>query len=64
MAMTEQERRQWADFTGPITDATCDPTPECPYCGEYLADFIIFFDDGEYVKCPTCGKVFRPGATQ
>ena len=33
---------------------------ECPRCGEYHADALVWQDDYETVKCSNCGTTFQP----
>jgi hypothetical protein len=32
----------------------------CPNCHEARMDFLVFNDDGDFVRCTTCGKEYEP----
>ena len=34
----------------------------CPQCGEQCLDKLVWQDDGETVRCTTCGKQYTPPA--
>lgn len=36
------------------------PDAACPKCGEYHIDNLVWDDDGENVKCASCGTVYDP----
>ena len=33
---------------------------ECPCCGEDRMDYLVWDDDGETVRCATCGVTYAP----
>ena len=33
----------------------------CPRCGERNQDNLVWQDDGETVRCATCGREYKPG---
>jgi len=33
----------------------------CPRCGERNQDNLVWQDDGETVRCATCGRKYKPG---
>jgi len=33
---------------------------ECPRCKESRVDYLVWVDDGEKVRCSTCGKLYVP----
>ena len=37
-------------------------TNSCPSCGEREMDRLIWEDDGESVRCATCGTIYDPSA--
>jgi hypothetical protein len=38
-----------------------DPRGACPGCGERIIDNLVWQDDGETVRCATCGRKYKPG---
>ena len=34
----------------------------CPSCGEREMDRLVWEDDGESVRCATCGTIYDPSA--
>ncbi|MFC1930447.1 hypothetical protein ACFLWE_00955 [Chloroflexota bacterium] len=32
----------------------------CPKCGERRMDYLVWIDEGERVKCGTCGFEYKP----
>lgn len=32
----------------------------CPGCGERECDSLVWIDEGERVRCQSCGTVYRP----
>jgi len=36
------------------------PTAGCPECGEDRIDVLVWQEDGERVRCDTCGEVYKP----
>ena len=38
-----------------------DDGEECPRCGEFLMDNLIWAEDSSHVECATCGCRYYPG---
>jgi hypothetical protein len=41
-------------------DEWTPPGPTCPKCGEDDIDRLVWIDDGEKVRCESCGTVYDP----
>ena len=33
----------------------------CPMCGERHTDLLVWDESGEWVRCESCGALYKPG---
>ena len=45
-------------------DEVVDDGDECQECGECRMDYLVWMEDGETVKCSTCGHEYNPSEAQ